>query len=284
MLDQSMIQSISAALAEDAPNGDVTTENLIPADARAVAKLRAREVGVFSGSEVIRETFLQLDSNINVQFECEDGQQFAAGQTLAVISGNARAILRGERIALNFSQRMCGIAWLTSQYVQQIQGTQARILDTRKTTPGLRSFERQAVRDGGGSNHRFSLSDAVLIKDNHLSVLADEHRDLAEALRQLRDQVGPNMTIEVEVDRLDQIPAVLSGNADIILLDNFSLADLRQGVQMINGDALVEASGGITLNTVRDVAETGVDRISVGALTHSVRALDLGLDIEIQAI
>jgi len=177
---------------------------------------------------------------------------------------------------------MCGIATLTSQYVAAVAGTKAKILDTRKTTPGLRLFERAAVIAGGGYNHRFSLSDAVLIKDNHLAVLAHEGKNLTAELLELHKKIGPDVKIEVEVDRLDQIPAVLVGNVDTIMLDNFTLEDLCKGVDLVDGQAVVEASGGVTLSTISEIAHTGVDVISVGALTHSVRGLDLGLDIEIQ--
>jgi nicotinate-nucleotide pyrophosphorylase (carboxylating) len=191
-------------------------------------------------------------------------------------------VLRSERIGLNFAQRMSGIATLTAQYVDAIAGTKARILDTRKTTPGLRAFERAAVRAGGGVNHRLNLSDAVLAKDNHLAVLTAGGKDLATELQRVRAQVGPDIKIEVEVDRIDQIAPVLAGGVDIIMLDNFTLDELREGVALVAGRAVVEASGNVRLDTVRAIAETGVDVISVGALTHSARALDLGLDISLE--
>jgi nicotinate-nucleotide pyrophosphorylase (carboxylating) len=190
-------------------------------------------------------------------------------------------VLRAERIALNLSQRMTGIATLTAQYVALTEGTKARVVDTRKTTPGLRMLERQAVRDGGGHNHRFSLSDAVLAKDNHLAVLAAAGIPIGDAIRAARARLGHTAHLEVEVDRLDQIEAVVSAGVDTIMLDNFTPDQLREGVAIVAGRALVEASGGVNLETVADIAQTGVDLISVGALTHSVRALDLGLDIEV---
>ena len=282
MLNAEMKEAIARALHEDAPYGDITSENLIPPGAHAVAQLQAREAGVMSGVEVIIEVFAQIDTEISVQMNIADGLVFKAGELLATISGNAQGVLRGERTALNFVQRMCGIATLTSQYVAAVAGTKAKISDTRKTTPGLRLFERAAVIAGGGHNHRFSLSDAVLIKDNHLAVLAHEGKNLTPELLELHKKVGPDIKLEVEVDRLDQIPAVLAGSVDIIMLDNFTLEDLCTGVDLIDGQVVVEASGGVTLSTISDIAHTGVDVISVGALTHSVRALDLGLDIEIQ--
>jgi nicotinate-nucleotide pyrophosphorylase (carboxylating) len=190
-------------------------------------------------------------------------------------------VLTAERIGLNFTQRMSGIATLTARYVSEIDGTQARIVDTRKTTPGLRAFERHAVVCGGGHNHRFSLSDAVMAKDNHLAVLQSGGADLTVALREALDRLPHTTHVEVEVDRLDQIEPVLAAGIDTIMLDNFSLDDLRAGVAQVAGRAAVEASGGVSLDTVRAIAETGVDVISVGALTHSARALDLGLDIRI---
>lgn len=280
MLTQEIINKVvGAALLEDAPNGDVTSEHLIPADATAVAELSAREPGVFSGAEVFIAAFKLTDPAVNIEMKISDGDKFEKGQQLAIISGPARAVLTAERIGLNFVQRMCGIASLTSQYVAKIAGTKAAILDTRKTTPGLRAFERQAVLNGGGRNHRFSLSDQVMAKDNHLAVLTRGGKDLTTELRRVRTELPAGIKLEVEVDRLDQIPPVLAAEVDIIMLDNFNLEDLRKGVQLIDGKCVVEASGGVNLETVSEIAKTGVDVISVGALTHSARALDLGLDI-----
>lgn len=282
MLTQENINLVvGAALLEDAPNGDVTSEHLIPADATAVAGLVAREPGVFSGAQVFVAAFKLTDATVEVDMKIRDGEKFEAGQLLAVVTGPARAVLTAERIGLNFTQRMSGIATLTSQYVSKIAGTKANILDTRKTTPGLRAFERQAVLNGGGRNHRFSLSDMVMAKDNHLAVLTRGGKDLTTELKRVRAELPENKKLEVEVDRLDQIPAVLAAEVDIIMLDNFSLEDLRKGVELINGQCTVEASGGVNLETVGEIAKTGVDVISVGALTHSARALDLGLDVKI---
>jgi nicotinate-nucleotide pyrophosphorylase (carboxylating) len=211
----------------------------------------------------------------------EDGDTFVAGQELGVVTGSARSVLTAERIGLNFVQRMSGIATLTAKYVDAVAGTNARIVDTRKTTPGLRAFERHAVVSGGGRNHRFSLSDAVMAKDNHLAILTAGGKDLTTELRRVKNELPHTMKLEVEVDRLDQIPAVLAAGVDIIMLDNFNLDDLRAGVALIAGKAIVEASGGVNLDTVAAIAATGVDIISVGALTHSARALDLGLDVKI---
>ncbi|PPF41309.1 MULTISPECIES: carboxylating nicotinate-nucleotide diphosphorylase [unclassified Rathayibacter] len=279
---QSIDRVVTLALEEDAPWGDLTSDTLLPADATASAALVAREPGVLSGGAVLVGTMRQVDSRIRCSVLVEDGAVFEAGQTLARIEGPAGGVLRGERVALNLVQRMSGIATLTAQYVAAVEGTRARIVDTRKTTPGLRALERHAVRSGGGRNHRFSLSDAVLAKDNHLAVLAARGIDLTAALRAARASIPHTAHLEVEVDRLDQIEPALAGGADTIMLDNFTPELLRQGVALIGGRAVVEASGGVDLSTVRAIAEAGVDVISVGALTHSVRSLDLGLDIAVE--
>ena len=272
---------VRAALDEDAPWGDVTSQVLIPADADATAQLVARESGVFSGGAVFAAAFRLTDPDIVIRMLVADGAVFDAGDALAEVSGRARGILQAERIGLNFVQRMCGIATLTALYVAETTGTGARIVDTRKTTPGLRALERAAVRDGGGHNHRFSLSDAVMAKDNHLAVLTAGGLDLTAALRQVRERISHTTHLEVEVDRIGQIEPVLAAGVDTIMLDNFSPDALREGVRLVDGRALVEASGGVSLETVRIIAETGVDIISVGAITHSVRSLDLGLDVVI---
>ena len=280
MLTDTAIEAVVfAALEEDAPWGDITSELFVPADAVATAELNAREPGVFSGGAVIVATFAAVSTDVSVELMLDDGDRFEAGDVLAVISGPARAVLRGERVALNLSQRMSGIATLTAQFVALVAGTSARVVDTRKTTPGLRALERHAVRSGGGHNHRFSLSDAVLAKDNHLAL---QSGSITDVIRAARAQLGHTTHLEVEVDRLEQIEPVLAGGVDTIMLDNFSLDDLRTGVARVAGRALVEASGGVNLDTVQAIAQTGVDLISVGALTHSVRALDLGLDIRVR--
>lgn len=282
MLDAQLMKTVvAAALAEDAPTGDITSTLVIPADAQATAVLAAREPGVFSGADVFAAAFTLTDASVNVELLKHDGDAFASGDELARVTGPARAILTGERVALNFAQRMSGIATLTRQYVDAIAGTNAVILDTRKTTPTLRAFERHAVVCGGGTNHRFSLSDAFMAKDNHLAVLTEGGLDVTTALLQVKSQLPAGMVFEVEVDRIDQIEPVLAGGVDVIMLDNFSLAELRTGVSLVAGRAKIEASGGVNLMTVAAIAATGVDYVSVGALTHSARALDLGLDVQI---
>ena len=269
---------VAAALEEDAPWGDLTAEALIPADATMRALLVAREPGVFAGGAAFAAAFRLTDARIRVTELAADGTAFERGAVLAEVAGPARGVLTGERIGLNFVQRMSGTATLTARYVQAVAGTRARIVDTRKTTPGLRAFERHAVVAGGGRNHRFSLSDAVMAKDNHLAVLTAGGTDLTTALRAVRARLPHTAHLEVEVDRLDQIEPVVAAGVDTIMLDNFTLADLETGVRQVAGRAIVEASGGVSLATVAAIAGTGVDVISVGALTHSARALDLGLD------
>jgi nicotinate-nucleotide pyrophosphorylase (carboxylating) len=275
---------IRRALDEDAPWGDLTSEVFLPADARATAALVAREPGVFSGASVFARVFDLVDPGTRVELMVGDGERFDAGTVFARVDGSARAVLRAERIALNLTQRMSGIATLTARYVEAVAGTAARIVDTRKTTPGLRVLERQAVRDGGGHNHRFSLSDAVLAKDNHLAVLAASGVSIGDAIRTARARIGHTTHLEVEVDRLDQIDPVVAAGVDTIMLDNFTPDELREGVAIVAGRALVEASGGVSLDTVAAIAASGVDVISVGALTHSPRALDLGLDVDVRGV
>lgn len=285
MLSQAQIDRVvQMALDEDAPWGDITSEAFLPADATATATLSAREPGVFSGGDVFAAAFRLTDVATATTLHVDDGARFEAGSVLATVTGPARALLRAERIGLNFCQRMSGIATLTRAFVDAVAGTAAHIADTRKTTPGLRALERHAVRSGGGHNHRFSLSDAVMAKDNHLAVLTAAGVSVTDAIAQARGRLSHTTTIEVEVDRLDQIEPVLAGGVDVIMLDNFSLDELRQGVAIVADRAIVEASGNVTLDTVRAIAETGVDVISSGALTHSVSALDLGLDVVIEGV
>lgn len=285
MLSQAQIDRVvQMALDEDAPWGDITSEAFLPADATATATLSAREPGVFSGGDVFAAAFRLTDVATATTLHVDDGARFEAGSVLATVTGPARALLRAERIGLNFCQRMSGIATLTRAFVDAVAGTATHIADTRKTTPGLRALERHAVRSGGGHNHRFSLSDAVMAKDNHLAVLTAAGVSVTDAIAQARGRLSHTTTIEVEVDRLDQIEPVLAGGVDVIMLDNFSLDELRQGVAIVADRAIVEASGNVTLDTVRAIAETGVDVISSGALTHSVSALDLGLDVVIEGV
>ena len=273
---------LERAFAEDAPSGDITSQLLIPAEARATAVLNARVPGVFSGGTVFRDAMLLVDPDTEVELLVADGEAFDAGTRLARVSGRARSVLLAERVGLNLAQRMSAIATRTAEFVRLVDGTKARITDTRKTTPGLRVLERYAVRCGGGANHRYSLSDAVLAKDNHLAVMTggDPER-LTTLLAAAKAQLGHTTHFEVEVDRADQIEPVLAAGVDTIMLDNFSLEELRAGVRQVGGRAVVEASGNVNLGTVADIAAAGVDVISIGALTHTVTSLDLGLDVEL---
>ena len=273
---------LERAFAEDAPSGDITSQLLIPAEASATAVLNARVPGVFSGGSVFRDAMLMVDPDTQVELLVADGEAFAAGTKLARVTGRARSVLLAERVALNLAQRMSAIATKTAEFVALAAGTKARITDTRKTTPGLRVLERYAVRCGGGANHRYSLSDAVLAKDNHLAVMTGgDPARLTALLADAKAQLGHTTHFEVEVDSADQIEPVLAAGVDTIMLDNFSLEELRAGVRQVAGRAIVEASGNVNLRTVADIAAAGVDVISVGALTHSVTALDLGLDVEL---
>lgn len=283
MLSRHQIERVvDLALEEDAPFGDLTSQAFVPAGALATADLVAREPGVLAGVEVFAIAMTRRDFAVKVTNTIGDGTTFQAGDVLASVSGPARSVLQAERVALNFLQRMCGIATLTARYVAAVEGTGVRVVDTRKTTPGLRALERHAVVCGGGHNHRFSLSDAVMAKDNHLALVANAEGGVTAAIRAAAEELPHTTHIEVEVDRLDQIePVLASGEVDTIMLDNFDLDELRSGIEAVAGRAIVEASGGITLYTIADVAATGVDVISVGALTHSASALDLALDVRV---
>ncbi len=271
--------AVRMALQEDAPWGDLTAELTIPEDAALSTVLTAREIGVFAGGPLVGEAFGQVNSRIRVTSLVPEGQRFLPGDVLARIDGPARGILTAERVALNFAQRLSGVATLTARYVEAIRGTDAVIADTRKTTPGLRALEKHAVRAGGGRNHRFGLSDAIMVKDNHLAALgATEGPAITDALRGLRARAGHTTSIIVEVDRLSQLEHVLAAGVTGVLLDNFSISELEAGVRLVDGRAVSEASGGVNLETVAEIARTGVDVISVGRITHGAVALDLGLD------
>lgn len=267
---------VRAALTEDLGRaGDITTEATVPADATARAEINAREAGVLAGLDCARAAFRLVDSTLKIAVLKQDGEALQPGDTICVIEGTARSILTAERVALNFLGHLTGIATATNNFVQAVDGTSARITCTRKTTPNLRALEKYAVRAGGGVNHRFGLDDAVLIKDNHIAVAGG----VTAALRAAQAKLGHMVRVEVEVDTLDQLREALDAGAEVVLLDNMSPGTLREAVKINAGRAVLEASGGITLETVRSKAETGVDYISVGWITHSARCLDLGLDI-----
>lgn len=268
---------VEAAFHEDIRSGDITTESLIPADLQGHAAMNFRVPGVVAGLALARLAFQTLDPAAEVQVLVEDGIVVEPGATVLRVKGQGRALLTAERVALNFAQRLSAIATLTHEYVRATEGTQAKIADTRKTTPGLRLLEKYAVRCGGGSNHRFALDDLILIKDNHIALCGG----IAAAVERARAHIGHAVKIEIECDTLEQVYEAAEAGVDIILLDNMSPHVLSQAVGMIDGRALTEASGGVNLETVRAIAESGVDLISVGALTHGVRSLDIGLDIEL---
>jgi len=272
-------RQVRTALAEDVGDGDVTTLATVPAEAEATAFVVAREDLVVAGLGVAESVFKAVDAQLTVERLAEEGCRAGAGDNLLRVQGSARGILTAERVALNFLQRLCGIATLTRQFVDAVAGFPTVILETRKTTPGLRQLEKYAVQCGGGRNHRFGLYDAVLIKDNHLALLGGtEHDPVATAVQRARARY-PGLSVEVEADRLEQVDQALAAGADIILLDNMTKEQMREAVTHARGRAKTEASGGIQLDSVRAVAETGVDYISVGALTHSVRAMDIALEI-----
>jgi nicotinate-nucleotide pyrophosphorylase (carboxylating) len=273
-------QAVQAALAEDIGDGDATTLAIVPETATVRAVMRAREPLVVAGLDFAEAAFRELSAAVKIERLAKDGQRVKDDEILLKISGPARAILSAERVALNFVQRLSGVATLTAQFVDAIKDTPAQILDTRKTTPGWRRFEKYAVTCGGGRNHRLGLFDMVLIKDNHLAALRDASPSAIVAAIQRAREKFPQLKIEVEADTLEQVEQAAAAGADIILLDNMNPVQLRLAVQKVKGRAKTEASGGVNLAGVQTIAKTGVDLISIGALTHSARAVDMGLDFE----
>ncbi|MED1786927.1 carboxylating nicotinate-nucleotide diphosphorylase [Brevibacillus laterosporus] len=268
-------RKIEEWLFEDVGHGDITTMTTIPADEKGTGILYAKEPGMIAGLDIAEQVFHTVDHELDFQRLVPEGSQVQKGDVIAEVTGSVQAILTGERLALNLLQRLSGIATRTQLFVREISHTQARVVDTRKTTPGLRLLEKYAVRVGGGHNHRFALYDAVLIKDNHSKGAGG----IKEAVRKAREAIPHTMKIEVEAESLKQVHEALEAGADIIMLDNMSCDMMREAVQIIQGKAIIEASGGVTLETVRAIAETGVDVISVGGLTHSVTAVDISLDL-----
>ena len=273
-------RAVRAALAEDIGGGDATTLATVPKNSESVAVMRARENLVVAGIELAEAAFRELSPKIEIKKMARDGQNISAGKILLKIVGPTRAILGAERVALNFVQQLSGVATLTAQFVEAARGTRAQILDTRKTTPGWRRFEKYAVACGGGKNHRLGLFDMILVKDNHLAALRYEKPNaIAAAIARAREKF-PELKIEVEADNLAQVAQATDAGADFVLLDNMDLKRLRLAVKIVKGRAKTEASGGVNLKTVRAIAKTGVDFISAGALTHSAPAVDIGLDFE----
>ena len=275
---------IDLALAEDISHGDPTSESLIPSGLQGKASMLVKAKGKLAGIDVAGRVFHRVDPSLKVEVLIKDGAEIETGDIIATVSGNVASILKAERVALNFLQRLSGIASQTAQYVARTQGLAVKIVDTRKTTPGLRVLEKYAVRMGGGQNHRFHLGDAVLIKDNHLAAMRAQGMSLKDVVTRARQNASKGLTVEVEVNTTGEALEAVEAGADIIMLDNMSPDEMRQVVGLISGRAKIEASGGINLDNVRDAAMTGVDIISIGALTHSSKALDISLELEPQSI
>lgn len=272
-----LMEIVSAALEEDDVKHDITTAATVLSDRRAGCRMISRQGGVIAGLALACEAFRQVDDAVHIRSEIEDGVRVSPGTPLLFLTGHARCLLSAERVALNFVQRLSGIASLTSRFVEAVRGTHAKILDTRKTTPGWRKLERYAVRAGGGMNHRFNLGSAVLIKDNHLAAVDG---DIGIAIKRARAIALAGIRVEVECETMAQVEAALAAGADVIMLDNMEPEQLKEAVKLIAGRAVTEASGGVNLETVRRIAESGIDWISVGALTHSAPALDIALDFD----
>jgi nicotinate-nucleotide pyrophosphorylase (carboxylating) len=265
---------IEAALKEDMPQGDITSESIIPAESKSEAIILAKEEGILAGIDVVGRVFHKIDPSVVFEKRIKDGQKFREGLTLASIQGRSVSILKGERTALNFLQRMSGIATTTQKFVQELRGTKTKILDTRKTTPGLRSLEKYAVKMGGGVNHRFNLSEMVLIKDNHLRVVGS----ISQALKQAKERIKPGVRVEVEVTSLEEVQEAVKSGADMIMLDNMSKEAMEEAVKQVKGKVPLEVSGKITLTRVKEIASLGVDFISVGGLTHSFKSVDISIE------
>ncbi len=272
---RTLARVVEDALREDIGRGDLTTMLTVPAATRARGVLLAKQQGVMAGGYVVAECFRQTDPGCAVDLSVAEGEGFSPGECLGEVEGGARGLLSAERVALNFLQRLCGVATLTRRFADEVEGTGARITDTRKTTPGLRALEKAAVLAGGGSNHRFALFDGILIKDNHIRLAGG----IAQAVARAREGAPHTLKIEVETACLDEVRVALEAGADIIMLDNMDTEEMAEAVRMVGGRALVEASGGMRLERVREVAELGVDLISVGRVTHSAPAIDISLEL-----
>ena len=276
-------QIIDLALAEDLGKGDVTSNSLIPQGKVGVASILAKEKGILAGVEIAEEVFRRVDAELKIEVLLKDGAKVGSGDIIATVEGRIASILGAERTVLNFLQRLSGIATETNRYVKAVEGLPVRIMDTRKTTPGLRLLEKYAVKVGGGKNHRMHLGDAILIKDNHLAVLRSDGLSIREIVEKAWQNAPSSTQVEVEVKTPQEAVEAAEAGASVIMLDNMGVDDMREVVKMIHGVALIEASGKITLDKVRAVAETGVDFISVGALTHSTKALDISLELELSS-
>ena len=282
LITPDVLNLIDSALAEDVGMGDPTTDILVDADLSGRAEMTAREPGILAGIEVAAAVFRRLDPSLQVETVTEDGSRVAPCDRLATVTGSVASILKAERTALNFVQRLSGIATETRRYVDAVEGLNARIVDTRKTTPGLRKLEKYAVTMGGGRNHRRNLADGILIKDNHIEAMELQGMGIGDVVRRALAGAPHTIKVEIEVETIEQLEEVLDAGADLVLLDNMGVEQMAAAVKVTSGRAVLEASGGITIESVRAIAETGVDIISVGALTHSARALNVGLDMAIE--
>ena len=265
---------IEAALQEDLPQGDITSESIIPDDSRSRAIILAKEDGILAGMDVASRVFEKIDPDVEFKREKDDGQKFSKGETLAELEGSSISILKGERTALNFLQRMSGIATTTGRFVEALKGTRTKILDTRKTTPGLRSLEKYAVKMGGGQNHRRNLSEMVLIKDNHLKLVGS----ISEAVKRAKERIAPGIKVEVEATCLTEVQEAVRSGADMVMLDNMSMGKMKEVVKWIEGRIPLEVSGSVTLSKIREIAALRIDFISVGSLTHSYRSVDISME------
>ncbi|MCP2518918.1 carboxylating nicotinate-nucleotide diphosphorylase [Candidatus Aminicenantes bacterium AC-708-M15] len=275
MTEKELENLIARALEEDVPQGDITSESIIPEDSVSKAQILAKEEGVLAGLDVALMVFQHIDPSIYFDKKFKDGDKFKEGDVLAILEGKTISILKGERIALNFLQRLSGIATLTNKFVEAVKGYNVKILDTRKTTPCLRKLEKYAVRKGGGENHRMSLSDMVLIKDNHLVVVGS----IREAVERAREKVGDRLKIEVEVKNIEELKEAIEAGADIVMLDNMDISEIKKAVKIAKDEVFLEVSGKVTLDNVKKIAKTGIDFISIGMLTHSYKSIDISLEI-----
>jgi len=265
---------IEAALQEDLPQGDITSESIIPDDSRSRAIILAKEDGILAGMDVASRVFEKIDPDVEFKREKDDRQKFSKGETLAELEGSSISILKGERTALNFLQRMSGIATTTGRFVEALKGTRTKILDTRKTTPGLRNLEKYAVKMGGGQNHRRNLSEMVLIKDNHLKLVGS----ISEAVKRAKERVAPGIKVEVEATCLTEVQEAVRSGADMVMLDNMSMGKMKEVVKWVEGRIPLEVSGSVTLSKIKEIAALGIDFISVGSLTHSYRSVDISME------
>lgn len=277
-MDKSILKTISTALKEDVKNGDITTKATISKSKKSVGKFLVKADGIIAGLEIAKAVFKSIDPKIKFELKINDGSKVKYGDIAAIVSGRAQSLLTAERTALNFLQRMSGIATSANNYSEKVKHTKAKVIDTRKTVPGLRTLDKLAVKLGGCSNHRIGLYDMFLVKDNHIEV-AGSISKAVEACVKYNKKHRTKFKIEVETKNLNEVEEALTTKADIIMLDNFEIDEMKKAVKIINGKCKVEASGGVNLDTVKTIAETGVDFISVGALTHSVKALDISLEI-----